>query len=403
MTGITSTVPAAPAMDDDPFSDNILADPYDFHRRLRDTGPVIYLPSRSVYAMGRYEEVRDALGDWATFVSSRGAGLADFTKEVPWRPPSLLLEADPPDHTVVRQAVGAVLSPRAIRGLRDSLSMAAQRVVDTLVERGSFDVVTDLAERYPLEVFPDMVGLPVEGRENLLAYGSLAFNAFGPHNHLLAAALTRAAPVQDWIRASCQRDSLAPGGLGAQIWDLVDQGQITAEQAPMLVRSLLSAGVDTTVYGIANTLYALAAHPAQWDRLRADPSLAKVAFDEALRWESPVQTFFRTTSRDVEVSGTLIPKDNKVLLFLGSANRDPRHWGDDAETFALRGRSGGHVAFGRGVHQCVGQPIARLEVEALLEALTQRVEALELVGSPEPKLNNTLKGWAHIPVRVTVR
>jgi 4-methoxybenzoate monooxygenase (O-demethylating) len=402
MTEAMSTVSPAPAMDDDPFTDVILADPYDFHRRLRDTGPVVYLPSQSVYAMGRYEEVRDALGDWATFVSSRGAGLADFAQEVPWRPPSLLLEADPPDHTVVRQAVGAVLSPRAIRGLRDRLSAAAERVVDGLVERGSFDVVTDLAERYPLEVFPDMVGLPVDGRENLLAYGSLAFNAFGPHNHLLEAALARAAAVQDWIRTSCQRESLAPGGLGAQIWDLVDQGQITAEQAPMLVRSLLSAGVDTTVYGIANTLYALATHPAQWDRLRAEPGLAKVAFDEALRWESPVQTFFRTTSRDVEVSGTRIPKDNKVLLFLGSANRDPRHWGEDAATFDLRGRSGGHVAFGRGVHQCVGQPIARLEVEALLEALVGRVDALELLGSPEPKLNNTLKGWAHIPVRVSI-
>jgi hypothetical protein len=169
----------------------------------------------------------------------------------------------------------------------------------------------------------------------------------------------------------------------------------------MLVRSLLSAGVDTTVYGIANTLYALASHPAQWELVHADPGLARFAFDEALRWESPVQTFFRTTSETVQVSGVTIPKDAKVLLFLGAANRDPRHWGDDADSFDLRGRSAGHVAFGSGIHQCVGQPIARLEVELLVGALARRVKALDLIGDPEPKLNNTLKGWAHIPVRAT--
>jgi hypothetical protein len=168
----------------------------------------------------------------------------------------------------------------------------------------------------------------------------------------------------------------------------------------MLVRSLLTAGVDTTVYGIANTVYALSRHPEQWAQLHEQPAKGKFVFDEALRWESPVQTFFRTTTRDVEVAGTTIPADTKVLLFLGSANRDPRHWGEDAEVLDIGRRAAGHVAFGMGVHQCVGQPVARLETELVLSALAQRARAIEPTGEPVPKLNNTLKGWASVPVRL---
>jgi cytochrome P450 len=389
-----------PVLDDDPFDTSVLTAPYAFHRRLRRTGPVVLLPRYGVYAMGRYADVRAALTDEETFVSGRGAGLTDFAREKPWRPPSLLLETDPPDHTVFRTVMNRVIAPRTVRALRAAFEPEAERLAGELVARGRFDAVTDLAEVYPLRVFPDAVGLPQEGREHLLAYGALAFNAFGPHNSLLAAALTAAAPAQEWVAAHCAREALAPEGWGADIWAAADRGEITTEQAPLLVRSLLSAGVDTTVYGLGNTLYALARHPEQWAALHADPRLARFAFDEALRWESPVQTFFRTTSRDTMVGDEPVPGGSKVLLFLGSANRDSRHWGDSAETFDIRRSAGGHVAFGMGVHQCVGQPIARLEAELVLGALARRVSRLELDGPPVPKLNNTLKGWASVPIRV---
>ena len=390
----------APSLDDDPFGTEVLTDPYDFHRRLRDAGPVVYLPRYGIYAMGRFEDVKAALTDWETFVSSRGAGLADFAKEEPWRPPSLLLEADPPDHTVVRTAMNGVISPRSVRALRERFTAPAEEIADRLVAQGTFDAVTELAEVYPLRVFPDAVGLGEEGRENLLPYGGLAFNAFGPDNELRRKALATAAPVQAWVMEQCQRENLAPDGFGAGIWAAADRGDITHEQAPMLVRSLLTAGVDTTVYGIANTVYALSRHPEQWAQLHEQPAKAKFVFDEALRWESPLQTFFRTTTRDVEVAGTRIPADTKVLLFLGSANRDPRYWGEDAEVLDIGRRAAGHVAFGMGVHQCVGQPVARLETDLVLAALARRARAIEPAGEPVPKLNNTLKGWASVPGRL---
>ncbi|GAA1297722.1 cytochrome P450 [Pseudonocardia xinjiangensis] len=396
-----TTSQTVPALGDDPFGSEILTDPYEFHARLREAAPVVHLPRYDLLAMGRYAEVRATLSDWETFVSSRGVGLSDFGREKPWRPPSLLLEADPPDHTVVRTAMNGVISPRNVRKLRAEFAAAADELADTLVARGRFDAVTDLAEIFPVRVFGDAVGLPAQGRENLLPYGALAFNAFGPRNQLLTDALAKAAPVQEWILAHCQRDELTPDGLGAEVWAAADRGEITHEQAPLLVRSLLTAGLDTTVYGLGNTLYALARHPEQWAALHADPKLAKFAFDEALRWEAPIQTFFRTAAADAVVAGIPIPKDTKVVLFLGSANRDSRHWGDDAETFDVRRSAGGHVAFGMGIHQCVGQPIARLEAEVVLGAFASRAARLELDGEPVPKLNNTLKGWASIPVRVT--
>ena len=166
------------------------------------------------------------------------------------------------------------------------------------------------------------------------------------------------------------------------------------------MRSLLSAGVDTTVHALGNAVFCFATHPGQWAALHADPGHARAAFEEALRLESAVQTFFRTTTREVEVDGVTIPEGEKVLLFLAAANRDPRHW-DEPDRFDIARKATSHLGFGTGIHACVGRAIARLEGEVLLGALARRVEAIELAGLPELKLNNTLRGFERLPVRAT--
>jgi 4-methoxybenzoate monooxygenase (O-demethylating) len=157
--------------------------------------------------------------------------------------------------------------------------------------------------------------------------------------------------------------------------------------------------VDTTVHGLGAVLYAFATHPDQWQRLRCDPGLVRVAFDEAVRWQSPVQTFFRTATTDVPVGDAVIPDGKKILMFLGSANTDPRRW-DRPDAFDLERDPSGHVGFGMGIHQCVGQHLARLEAEAVLTALLSRVEHLELAGTPRRHPNNTLRAWASMPLRL---
>lgn len=129
--------------------------------------------------------------------------------------------------------------------------------------------------------------------------------------------------------------------------------------------------------------------------------MAKFAVDEALRLESPFQKFHRTTTTDTVLGGVRIPEGSKVLVFIGAANRDPRKWGDDADLFSLDRSSSGHVAFGMGLHQCVGQPIARLEMEIVLQELLARVETIEPAGEPVPIVHNVLRGFESIPVKIT--
>jgi cytochrome P450 len=395
---MTSTV-NLPTTDADPFGHEILEDPSSFHAELRDAGPVVYLNRYGTYAMARYEHVHAALTDWQDFQSAAGVGLSNFRHEKPWRPPSLLLEADPPRHDAPRAVLSKILGPRALRTLRAGWFADAEELVDRVLAEPEFDAVTELAEAFPLRVFPDAVGIPREGRENLLPYGDFLFNAFGPANDLVERAKPQAGELAAWVNAQCERHMLAPGGFGARIWAASDVGDILPEQAPLVVRSLLSAGVDTTVHGLGAVLHAFATHPGQWRRLRAEPGLARVAFDEAVRWGSPVQTFFRTTTADVEFGGTVIGEGRKILMFLGAANRDPRHWADP-DAFDLARDPSGHVGFGMGIHQCVGQHVARLEAEALLSALVRRVESIELDGPTRRHHNNTLRAWESLPVRV---
>jgi cytochrome P450 len=226
----------------------------------------------------------------------------------------------------------------------------------------------------------------------------MIFNAFGPRNDLLIRAAEKVQPVTAWIMHHCQREQLRPGGFGDLIYQAADQGEISVQEAPMLVRSFLSAGVDTTVNGLGNALLCLAQNPAQMEKLHADPTLARSAFEESLRLESAVQTFFRTTPHDVVFDGLHIPQDTKVLTFLAAANRDPRQW-PDAEQFDITRRAAGHMAFGTGIHACVGQVVARLEGELVLNAIAQRVKRIELIGAPVRRLNNTLRAMSSMPMR----
>ena len=386
-----------PSLDLDPFSIEFFENPHPVHEVLREAGPVVRLDKWNVYGVARYAEVHAVLNDPQTFCSSRGVGLSDFARETPWRPPSLILEADPPAHTRTRAVLSRVLSPAVMKQIRDGFVAAAEAEVDALLARGSFDAIADLAEAYPLSVFPDAVGLKQQGREHLLPYAGVVFNAFGPPNELRQTAIERSQPHQAYVQEQCQRDNLAPGGFGACIYARVDAGDITAAEAPMLVRSLLSAGIDTTVNGLGAAVYCLARFPEEWARLRNDPSLARNAFEEAVRFESPVQTFFRTTTKDVDIGGHDIGEGEKILMFLGAANRDPRRWADP-DRYDITRKTSGHVGFGAGIHMCVGQLVARLEGEAVLAALARKGATIEITGPVKRRYNNTLRGLESLPI-----
>jgi 4-methoxybenzoate monooxygenase (O-demethylating) len=399
-TRTMSPLPGVPRLAIDPFDEAFLADPYAHHETIREAGPLVWLDALGVYATARYDEVSAALNNWQGFVSGRGVGLADFAHEAPWRPPSLLLEADPPLHDRTRRLMAGVMSLPRLKQLAPLWKEKARSLVDDLVARGRFDAIIDLAEEFPLRVFPETIGMMDGAREHLLPYAALSFNAFGPRNAILLASEERARDALAWVDQACRRENLTADGWGMDIYRAADEGHCTEEEAHRLVRSFISAGVDTTVNGIGNMVYALARHPDQWEMLRANPQLKRKAFEEALRWDSTVQTFFRTTSGPAEVAGTILPEGSKILLFLAAANRDPRRW-SDPESFDINRQASGHVGFGFGIHQCLGQMLARQEAELVLDALIDRVSTLTVAGEPERRLNNTLHALASLPVAVS--
>lgn len=391
-----------PVWDIDPYDEAILAEPTAYYAELRAKGSLVYIPKYSILATGRYEETKEIFSDHERFVSSRGVGLNDFRHGTPWRPPSIILEVDPPEHTRTRKAMARALSPKAISKFKDDFQAKAVEIVDLLLEKGRFEAVAELAEAFPTAVFPNALGMVDHDPRPLVDYGAMVFNSMGPDNALRRKAASMIPEIVPWIMAACARSRLRPDGMGAMIYEAADAGEITQEEAGLLIRSFLSAGVDTTVTGIGNALWCLASNPGEYERLKADPSLARPCFEEVLRYTSPVHTFGRTAGVDTQVAGLDIAEGSKIICVLGAANLDPEKW-EDPESFRIDRRPAGHLAFGAGIHGCVGQNIARMELETLLTVLVQKVKRIEFAGEAVWRPNNAIHALDRMPLQFVAR
>lgn len=389
---------SVPIWDVDPYDPEILANPTDYYTELRAKGPFVYIPKYGILACGRYAQTKEVFSDWERFVSSRGVGLQDFKLDEPWRPPSIILEVDPPAHDRTRKVMARALSSRAVAGLKDAFRVAAENLIDELLEKDSFDAVVDLAEAFPTTVFPAAVGLRETDSRRLVDYGAMVFNALGPDNELRQHAMAKGPDIVPWITNSCARENLEPGGFGAAIYAAADDGEISEAEAGMLVRSLLSAGVDTTVTGLGSAIWALATNRSEFEKLKAKPKLALNAFEETLRYTSPVHSFCRTASGPAQVSGIAIEEGTKILCVLGAANLDNDKW-PEGDKFDISKRPAGHLALGVGIHGCVGQNLARAEADAVLTALANKVASIDLLEDAVWRPNNAI----HALDRMTIR
>jgi cytochrome P450 len=389
----------AAVWDIDPYAPEILSNPEPYYTQLRAMGPVVFIPKYAILAVGRYDETKEVFSDYSRFVSSRGVGLDDFKHTRAWRPPSIILEVDPPEHTRTRKVMIKAMSPKVAASQRDMFVQTAEEMIDDLLNRDSFDAVSEFAERFPTTVFPKAVGMKDGNPRHLVDYGAMVFNSLGPDNPIRQASLERAPEIIAWIGQACARERLLPGGMGEMLYAAADAGEITAEEAGFLVRSFLSAGVDTTVTGIGNALFCLGRNHDEYDQLRADPTLSRQCFEEVLRYTSPVHSFCRTANADTEVAGIPIAESSKMLCVLGSANMDPDKWGDP-ENFRVTRKPMGHLAFGVGVHGCVGQNVARAEMDAVLSVLARNVSRIEIIGDPVWRPNNAMHALDRMQIRL---
>lgn len=389
--------PEAPVLDEDPFSDANIADPYPLFARMREMAPAVFVAPHNYYSVVRHVEAGIVASDSARFSTTGGVGLADIRKPGAWRPRSPITEIDPPDHTRVRAALQKVLSPLVVKTWKEKFAARAEEIADQVVAKGRVDGVADISEAFVLDVFPSVLGVDVPP-DRIKMTGELNFNQIGPNNARTAAALERAAPIMDWYAKVLGREYMLPGGFGEKIYQAEDAGDFDKGTAPFHVRTFFRAGVDTTMAGIGSTLKLLAENPDQFALVKANPALIKGAFEEALRLESPAQIMFRITVGEVELGGVRLRADTKVGYQIGAANRDPRQWTDPDRFDVTRATTGVHRAFGVGVHACIGQMIARLEAESILGALIRRVSAIEPAGPARWRPVNTLRTLDVLPL-----
>jgi cytochrome P450 len=386
-------VPDYPA---DIYTTDAIVDPYPHYTRLRAKGPVVWLNRHRVYALPRYAECKSVLRDDETFISGNGVALNRLTNRMSR---GTTLNSDGREHDQRRKLVAHRMLPRALRAISDDVDRLAADVVAAALARGEVDGVTDLASALPHAVVPDLVGWPRDERDNLLPWGAATFDVLGPLNkHALKSARASLQMIR-FARRVVRKRSVIEGSMAAELLAAADDGKLShAECAPLMI-DYIAPSLDTTISSISSALHLFATHPEQWQILKEDPSLINNAVNEVVRFESPLRAFARQARCDTELADVQIPAGARVLVIYASANRDEREW-DDPDTFDIRRDANRHLGFGQGAHACAGQSLARLETAAMLSALVDRVDRIELTAEPTWAINNIIRRHERLPLKL---
>jgi cytochrome P450 len=370
----------------DPFTTEFQENPFPVYKRLRDEAPVYYNEKWDFYALSRFEDVRDAARDPETFKSFEGIDIDDTAKDQSG--PGFLPDIDNPRHDQLRGIVQRSFMPRSIKLLTDDIRNVVEGLVDGFAPAGTADIAQDLAWPTPYEIFFNLLGMPHgQEREQLIRWshglkdrepGSAALTPFARESteelrKYLAELLAerRRNPGNDLLTTIVQAEiDGAP---------FAEEDIDPASEMVGLVFVLYLAGIETTAGLISTIFQELAAKPDQQKALRENPDLIPNAVEEALRYNTPLQVAGRTTSRPVELHGVTIPEGKRVFLVYGAANHDERQFENPEEFNALRPPVR-HLAFGEGLHGCLGNPLARLEAITALQVTLPRIGEFELDG-----------------------
>lgn len=380
----------------DIYSTAAIIDPHPHYARMREIGPVVRLPRHRVYALPRYAECKAVLRNDTTFISGQGVALNRLSNSLSR---GTTLNSDGTEHDARRKLVAHRMLPRALRSINDSVERQAAAVVDAALRQGTVDAVSDLATALPMAVVPDLVGWPRDQRHKLLAWGGATFDILGPFNRHAIRAMPGVGQTLRFARKVVRQRAVTEGSLGHDVLVAADNGQLSRADCSALMIDYIAPSLDTTISAIANAVYLFATHPDQWQRIRADAALIPNAINEIIRYESPLRAFSRTVLTDTEIAGFPLHTGDRVLVLYASANRDEREW-DDADTFDIGRDANRQLGFGQGAHACAGQGLARMETSAMLRALAERVERIELTGSPVWAVNNIIRRHARLPVKL---
>jgi cytochrome P450/ferredoxin-NADP reductase len=377
------------------YSDETIRDPYPVYEALRALGPVVYLEKHDLYALPNYREVSEVLRQPLRYSNARGVSPLQKVNDILV---GSTLNSDPPSHDRTRAITSEPLLPGALAEVEGRIREAANGLVDTLCQRGEFDAVADFARYLPVTIVAELVGLPVDSAQ-MLKWASATFNLFGTENSRTRAAFEDLKDLRDFLLEYGRPEKLKPGGWARRIFEVGPERGISFETCAQLMRDYINPSLDTTISVSGQLIRLFAENPGEWDKVRANPALIPNAVEEAVRVAAPVRGWTRYVAEDSVLAGHPLPAGSRVLVMFASANRDPAKFPDPAR-FDVTRDVHDHVGFGQGVHMCMGMHLARLEMQALVEALRSRVARFDLTAEPEIALNNSIRAYARMPVRV---
>ena len=380
----------------DIYAGEAIVDPYPHYARLRELGPVVWLPKQRVYALPRFGECKAVLRDDSAFVSGNGVALNAISNRLSR---GTTLGSDGSKHSQRRKLVAHRMLPRALGAISDSVTEQAAHIVDAALAMGEIDGVTDLASALPLAVVPDLVGWPRDQRDDLLAWAGATFDILGPLNRQWMKSSRSSVQMLRFARRVVRQRSVIDGSLGHDVLTAADDGKLPHRECPPLMVDYVAPSLDTTISAISSALQLFAAFPEQWEILKDNRDLIPNAVNEVIRYESPLRAFSRKAYRESIIGDVTIPAGSRVLVIYASANRDEREW-DQPDVFDVRRDATRQLGFGHGAHACAGQGLARMETEAMLRALAERVDRIELTSPPTWVINNIIRRHEHLPLKL---
>ena len=391
-----------------PLDPNFIANPYPTYRELRERDPYHPSPLTKALVVSRYDDVDAVLRNYKVFSNERGPVGTRNRRNIGERienelQPSML-SLDPPDHTRLRGLVSRAFTPRQVAGMEDHIRATAHALLDEVEGENEFDLMANLAALLPTVVIAEMIGVPTEDRQQFKSWSDRFARVLEPNltQDELGDVFNSAMLFDEYFKGIVAEHRDDPrDDLVSRLIEAEEEGdKLTEDEMIVTLRLLLVAGNETTTNLIGNGLKALLEHPDQLELLRQRPELVDNAIEELLRFDSPVQVDGRTVLDEFQIDRHTLKPGRPVSLLIGGANRDPEEF-SDPEVLDITREDAGNISFGRGIHHCLGAPLARLEGKIAFEALLERFGDIGFgTRTPEYKPNIVLRGLKHLDIRV---